>query len=142
MVAFVVWSRMSFNSTTIAAILTILGYSINDTIVVFDRIRENMRLYPNMKMTDVLNFAQTEILGRTIVTTTVTMVSVLSLFIFTTGDMKDFALALLVGMTSGVYSTIYIASAFVDLVASRRKDGGMLVEKKKVSREVATGELV
>ena len=142
MVAFVVWSRMSFNSTTIAAILTIIGYSINDTIVVFDRIRENMKLYPEMKMTDVLNLAQTEILGRTIITTTVTMLSVFSLFFFTTGDMKDFALALLVGMSSGVYSTIYIASAFVDAVAHFRKDGGRMAEKAKAPKIATTGEVV
>jgi preprotein translocase subunit SecF len=142
MVAFVVWTRMSFNSTTIAAILTIIGYSINDTIVVFDRIRENMKLYPDMKMTDVLNLAQTEILGRTIITTTVTMFAVMSLYVFTTGDMKDFALVLLVGMTSGVYSTIYIASAFVDAVAHFRKDGGRMVEKVKAPKEVTTGEVI
>ena len=142
MVAFVVWTRMSFNSTTIAAILTIIGYSINDTIVVFDRIRENMKLYPDMKMTDILNLAQTEILGRTIITTTVTMVAVFSLYFFTTGDMKDFALVILVGMTSGVYSTIYIASAFVDAVAHFRKDGGRMVEKVKAPKEVATGEVI
>jgi preprotein translocase subunit SecF len=142
MIAFVVWTRMSFNSTTIAAILTIIGYSINDTIVVFDRIRENLKLNPNMKMTDVLNLAQTEILGRTIITTSVTMVAVFSLFIFTKGDMKDFALVLLVGMTSGVYSTIYIASAFVDMVAHFRKDGGRMQEKVKAPKEVASGELV
>jgi preprotein translocase subunit SecF len=142
MIAFIVWSRMSFNSTTIAAILTVIGYSINDTIVVFDRIRENLKLNPGMKMTDVLNLAQTEILGRTVITTVTTMLAVLSLFIFTKGDMKDFALALLVGMTSGVYSTIYIASAFVDMVAHFRKDGGRMQEKAKAPKGVASGELV
>ena len=133
---------MSFNSTSIAAILTILGYSINDTIVVFDRIRENMKIHPDMKMTDVLNLAQTEILARTIITTSVTMLSVISLYVFTTGDMKDFALALLVGMVSGAYSTIYIASAFVDAVAHFRKDGGRMVEKVKAPKEATSGELV
>ena len=142
MICFIVWSRMSFNSTSIAAILTILGYSINDTIVVFDRIRENMKIHPDMKMTDVLNLAQTEILARTIITTSVTMLSVISLYVFTTGDMKDFALALLVGMVSGAYSTIYIASAFVDAVAHFRKDGGRMVEKVKAPKEATSGELV
>jgi preprotein translocase subunit SecF len=110
MVAFITWSRMEFNTTTIAAILTILGYSINDTIVVFDRIRETQRLYPNDTYENILNRAVSETLSRTIITTVTTMLAVLSLFIFTTGSMKDFALALLVGMTFGVYSTIYIAS--------------------------------
>jgi preprotein translocase subunit SecF len=110
MVAFITWSRMEFNTTTIAAILTILGYSINDTIVVFDRIRETRRLYANDNYENILNRAISETLSRTIITTITTMLAVLSLFIFTTGAMKDFALALLVGMAFGVYSTIYIAS--------------------------------
>jgi preprotein translocase subunit SecF len=112
MVAFVTWSRMEFNTTTIAAILTILGYSINDTIVVFDRIREVSRLYPDDSFTSLLNRAITETLGRTIITTLTTMLAVMSLYIFTSGSMKDFALALLVGMISGVYSTIFIACGF------------------------------
>jgi preprotein translocase subunit SecF len=113
MVAFMAWTRMEFNTTSIAAILTILGYSINDTIVIFDRIRENTRLHPEETITQVINRSVTEMLGRTIITTVTTMLAVLSLFFFTTGSMKDFALALVVGMVSGVYSTIFIASAFI-----------------------------
>ncbi|MDR2177969.1 MAG: protein translocase subunit SecF [Treponema sp.] len=115
MVAVVVWSRMEFNTTTIAAILTILGYSINDTIVIFDRIRETRRIYPDDPFVTVLNRSLSETLGRTIITTATTMLAVIFLFIFTTGSMKDFALALLIGMLSGVYSTIFIASGFVYL---------------------------
>ncbi len=113
MVAFIAWTRMEFNTTTIAAILTILGYSINDTIVIFDRIRETRRLYPEESFVETLNRSLSETLGRTIITTVTTMLAVVSLFIFTTGSMKDFALALLIGMTSGVYSTIFIACGFV-----------------------------
>ncbi|WP_304221553.1 protein translocase subunit SecF [Gracilinema caldarium] len=113
MVAFIVWLRMEFNTTTIAAILTILGYSINDTIVIFDRIRETLKLYPNSSFEENLNRAITETLARTFITTITTMFAVFALFFFTTGTMKDFSLALLIGMTSGVYSTIFIASAFV-----------------------------
>ncbi|MDR2097605.1 MAG: protein translocase subunit SecF [Spirochaetaceae bacterium] len=112
MVAFITWTRMEFNTTTIASILTILGYSINDTIVVFDRIREVRRLYPDDSFVKSLNRAITETLGRTIITTLTTMLAVVSLYIFTSGSMKDFALALLVGMISGVYSTIFIACGF------------------------------
>jgi preprotein translocase subunit SecF len=136
-VAFVVWSRMEFNTTTIAAILTILGYSINDTIVIFDRIRETRRIYPDDAFVNILNRALTETLSRTIITTATTMLAVLSLFIFTTGSMKDFALALLVGMTSGVYSTIFIASGFVNLWdiqakkrAKKKLSGGAAVPAK------------
>jgi preprotein translocase subunit SecF len=120
MVAFVVWSRMEFNTTTIAAILTILGYSINDTIVIFDRIRETRRIYPDDTFVNVLNRSLTETLSRTIITTVTTMLAVVSLYIFTTGSMKDFALALLVGMVSGVYSTLFIACGFVNLWEQRK----------------------
>lgn len=113
MITFIVWTRMEFNSSTIAAILTILGYSINDTIVQFDRVREERRLRPNDKFVDVLDSALSITLGRTIITTVATMLTVLSLFFFMTGSNRDFALALFVGMVSGTYSTIYIASAFV-----------------------------
>lgn len=126
MVGFIVWTRMEFNSATIAAILTILGYSINDTIVQFDRVREERKLRPNDKFVDVVDSALTVTLGRTIITTATTMLTVLALFFFTTGSMKDFALALLVGMVSGTYSTLYIASGFVSWWHKRgeRKDKG------------------
>jgi preprotein translocase subunit SecF len=112
MVAFIAWSRMEFNTTTIAAILTILGYSINDTIVVFDRIRETRRLYHDLSFRAVLDRALSETLARTVITTFTTMLAVFSLYFFTTGSMKDFAQALLVGMVSGVYSTIFVASGW------------------------------
>ncbi len=123
MVAFIAWTRMEFSTNTIAAILTILGYSINDTIVIFDRIRECVHLYPEDTFRHNMNRAITETLGRTIITSFATMLAVGSLFLFTSGSMKDFALVLIVGMTSGVYSTIYIASAFVygwDVIAKKR----------------------
>jgi preprotein translocase subunit SecF len=113
-VAFVSWTRMEFNTTTIAAMLTILGYSINDTIVIFDRIRENQRIYPDEKLVNILDRSLTETLSRTVITTMTTMLAVLSLYIFTTGSMKDFALCLIIGMVSGVYSTIFIASGLVN----------------------------
>jgi preprotein translocase subunit SecF len=114
MVAFIAWTRMEFNTTSIAALLTILGYSINDTIVIFDRIRETRRIYPEDSFVDILDRALSETLGRTLITTLTTMLAVSALYIFTTGSMKDFALALLVGMVSGVYSTIFIASGFAN----------------------------
>ena len=120
MVTFIVWTQMEFNSTTIAAILTIVGYSINDTVVVFDRIRENIRLNPKLALVDVLDLAQTEVLSRTIITTVTTMLAAISLYAFTSGSMKDFALALLVGMTSGVYSTIYIAGACITFFSGKK----------------------
>jgi preprotein translocase subunit SecF len=137
-VAFIVWTRMEFNTTSIAAILTILGYSINDTIVIFDRIRETKRLFPNDSMTELLDRAITETLSRTFITTLTTMLAVVSLYIFTTGSMKDFALALLVGMVSGVYSTIYIASGFVlfwDRYISKGKKESHEVQREAQAQE-------
>ena len=116
MVAFIAWTGLEMNSTMIAAILTIIGYSINDTIVVLDRVRENMKTVKVTKFTELLNLSQTEILGRTVITTVTTLLAVFALYIFTSGSMKEFALALIVGMISGVYSTIMIASAFIALV--------------------------
>ncbi len=120
MIAFIVWTRMEFNTTTIAAILTILGYSINDTIVQFDRLREERKLHPSEPFVDVLDRALTLTLGRSIITTLTTMLAVLALYFFTSGSIKDFALALLVGMVSGVYSTIFIASAIVLFLENKK----------------------
>jgi len=136
-ISFVVWTRMEFNTTTIAAILTILGYSINNTIVIFDRMRENRRLYPDEVFVTVLNRSLTETLSRTIITTLTTMLAVLSLFIFTTGSMKDFALALLVGLVSGVYTTTFIATGFVYLWDKEK----VKREKKKIAAPQAKGAL-
>jgi preprotein translocase subunit SecF len=135
--SFVVWTIMEFNTSTIAAILTILGYSINNTIVIFDRMRENRRLYPDDVFVNILNRSLTETLSRTIITTLTTMLAVLSLFIFTTGSMKDFALALLVGLVSGVYTTIFIATGFVYLWDREKAKRA----KKKIAAPQAKGAL-
>jgi len=115
MVGFIVWTRMEFNTTSIAAILTILGYSINDTIVIFDRVREDRKLDPHSKLSAIIDKSITETLSRTFITTITTMLAVFSLYFFTSGSIKDFALALIVGMISGTYSTIFIATGFVHL---------------------------
>lgn len=119
MLAFITWSQMEFSSITIAAVLTIIGYSINDTIVIFDRVRENARLKPKESVSDVVDFSLTEMLGRTIITTVTTMLAVLALFFFTDGSMKDFALILLIGMLSGVYSSIFISNGYVAFIMGK-----------------------
>ena len=116
MVTFIAWTQMEFSTTTLAAILTIVGYSINATVVILDRVRSNMRTLNVSHFTDILNVSLSETLSRTIYTTLTTLVAVLSLYIFTTGSMKDFALALIVGMISGAYSSIYISSAIIALI--------------------------
>jgi len=134
-VAFVIITRMEFNTTTIAALLTILGYSTNNTIVVFDRIRENRRLYPDEVFVNILNRSLSETLNRTVITTVTTMLAVLSLFIFTTGAMQDFALALMVGMVSGVYTTTFIVTGFMNFWENRK------VKKARRGMAIASGQL-
>ena len=105
----------------VAAILTIIGYSVNDTIVVFDRIRENVKLARGKSYREIANESINLSLGRTILTTAVTMLSVLALFIFGGGSLRDLTLCLLIGMTTGVYSTVYVATPFVLLFHREKK---------------------
>jgi preprotein translocase subunit SecF len=130
MVAFIAWTRMEFNTTSIAAILTILGYSVNDTIVILDRIKETRAIHPEEDFEAVLDRSISETLSRTMITTLTTMLAVVSLYIFTSGSMKNFALALLVGMVSGVYSTIFVASGFANFWDKQLKKR----EKKRLER--------
>ncbi|HEY8239883.1 MAG TPA: protein translocase subunit SecF, partial [Kiritimatiellia bacterium] len=97
----------------VAAVLTIIGYSVNDTIVIFDRIRENLKLNPGKKFADVANESINQTLSRTILTSFATMLTVVSLLVFGGGAIQDFTLVLFIGMLSGVYSTIYIATPVV-----------------------------
>ncbi len=94
----------------VAAFLTIVGYSINDTIVIYDRIRENRRKKPREHLPNIINQSINETLSRTILTSGTTLMVVLALFIFGGGVIHDFAFALLVGVIVGTYSSIYIAS--------------------------------
>lgn len=111
--SFIAWSQMEFNTVTLAAILTIIGYGINDTVVVLDRVRENMRKINTKNFMQIVDQSQTDCFGRTMITTITTLLAVLSLCIFTTGSIHDFALALIIGMISSAYSTIMITTAFL-----------------------------
>ncbi len=103
-------SRREFNLTAIAALLTVVGYSVNDTIVIYDRIREDMAKFKGKPFAEVINIAINDTLGRTILTSGTTALSLIGLLIFGVGEIFDFAMAMLVGIVVGVYSTIYIAS--------------------------------
>ncbi len=96
--------------TLVAALLTIAGYSINDTIVIYDRIRELKRTMRKISFPDLINLALNQTLSRTLLTSGVTLLTVIALFLFGGSVLNDFAFALLVGFISGVYSTVYIAS--------------------------------
>lgn len=106
-------SGRQFNSTTVAAILTIIGFSTNDTIVIFDRIREDLKLGVRGTFKEVMNQALNQTLSRTIITSGTVFIATMSLYIFGGGEINDFAFTFLVGIVTGTYSSIYIASAMV-----------------------------
>lgn len=99
-----------FSLPIIAAILTIVGYSLNDTIIVFDRIRENLRRFRRKPFEEVMNASINETLSRTILTSTTTLAVVLALFILGGGVIHDFAFAILIGVMAGTYSSVFVAS--------------------------------
>ena len=106
MLSFMVLLRsvIQMNSSFIAAMLTIVGYSINNTIVIFDRIRENARKTPSVPRVDVVNQSIRECLGRTINTTLTTLITIVSLYVLGVDSIKEFALPIIIGILSGVYS--------------------------------------
>jgi preprotein translocase SecF subunit len=110
------WYCMSgreINAATVAALLTIIGFSINDTIVIFDRIREDLKLGVRGSFREIINQALNQTLSRTIITSGTVLLATLSLYIFGGGAINDFAFTFLVGILTGTYSSIYIASALV-----------------------------
>ncbi len=108
-----------FNLTTVASLLTIIGFSINDTIVIYDRIRENMARHRDKSLSDIINISTSEMLSRTIITSGVTLLAIVPFFFFGTQVIADIAFALFVGFVAGVYSTIYIAAPVTEFMDSR-----------------------
>jgi preprotein translocase subunit SecF len=111
--------------STIAAVLTVIGYSMNDTVVVYDRIRENLGKYRGKSFAHIINLSVSETLSRTILTSGAVMLSVLAFFVYGTGVIKDFMLALVVGIVAGTYSSIYVAAPlteWIDKKMSSRTD--------------------
>jgi SecD/SecF fusion protein len=103
-------SGREVSASTVAALLTILGYSIYDTIIVFDRVRENIKLMPRASIATIANVSVWEVLRRSIVTSVITLLPILALFIFGGATLKDFAFAIMVGISVGAVSTIFIAT--------------------------------
>ena len=106
-------THRQFDLTIVAALLTIAGYSINDTVVIYDRIRENLRLVKKGGLAEIVNLSVNQMLGRTILTTGVTMLAVVALLMFGGAVLNDFSFCIFVGFLTGVYSTVYIASPMV-----------------------------
>jgi preprotein translocase subunit SecF len=113
--------QLEFNLTTLAAILTIAGYSINDTVVIYDRMREVMRKYRTMPLRDLINLALNETLARTILTVTTTTLAVLSLLLFGGEVLRGFSIALLWGMFIGTYSSLFIAGPLLYYIQPNRR---------------------
>ncbi len=105
--------QLTFDLTVLAAILAIIGYSLNDTIVVFDRIRENFRFLRNTSLIDNINISTTQTLLRTLATSISTLLAVGSLLAFGGDNLWGFALALFIGITAGTYSSVYISNIFL-----------------------------
>jgi preprotein translocase subunit SecF len=110
--------------TVIAAILTLLGYSMNDTIIVFDRIREERKNKPNFTLPKIINLSINETLSRTILTSGLTFLVVLSLYLFGGTVIHDFAFAMLIGIIVGTYSSIFIASPILLALEPRIEEPG------------------
>jgi len=104
---------VEINVPIVAAILTIFGYSVNDTIVIFDRVRENLTIHAKSAFGQILNISVTQTLARTFITSLTVLFCVLSLYVIGEGSISDFALVMLAGLISGTYSTIYIAAPVV-----------------------------
>jgi preprotein translocase SecF subunit len=112
--------QLEFNLSIIAAILTIVGYSMNDTVVVYDRVRENLRKYRNKEIIDLLNISINETLSRTIMTSVTTLLALLSLYIFGGSVIKGFTFAMIWGVLVGTYSSIFIAAPLLNYLKVKR----------------------
>jgi preprotein translocase SecF subunit len=112
---------LEFNLTTVAALLTIVGYSINDTVVIYDRIRENLRRYKAMPLPELIDLSINETLARTVMTAVTTLLALIALAVVGGPVIRDFTIAMIWGVVIGCYSTIYVASPIVLHLHLRRE---------------------
>lgn len=135
MFAVYVLFKIPLNDSFVAAMLTIIGYSINDTVIIYDRVRENMKLYRKMPIKEMVNMSVVQTVTRSINTTITTLIAVLTLYVFSViyniESIKEFTMPLVVGLISGTYSTIFIASPLYMMWQERRNN------KKSVSHKPA-----
>jgi preprotein translocase subunit SecF len=124
--------RIEFDLTVLAAVLAVIGYSLNDTVVIFDRIRENFRKIRKGSVIDVVNQSINETMSRTIITSGTTVIVVVALFLFGGQVIHGFALAMLVGIAVGTYSSIYVASSAAVMLGISRAD--LMPAKKEGAR--------
>ena len=125
--AFLAFFRYDLTLNIIAGLLTITGYSVNDTIVIFDRVRENMRAMRRENLSTIVNTAVNQTLSRTIITAGTTLLSVIALYLFGGEVLKGFAFTMLVGIISGTYSTVFIAAAIAIMFQGRKPMKGQVI---------------
>jgi SecD/SecF fusion protein len=130
---------MEFNLTSVAALLTIVGYSLNDTIVVYDRMRENLKLYPQMPLPILIDASINQTLSRTILTSATTLLALLALFIFGGEVIRSFTSAMLFGVAVGTFSSIYIAAPVL-IVFKLRPDGSKTGGERKIDTDVQSSK--
>ena len=114
--------QIKFDLTIVAALLTILGYSINDTVVVFDRLRENLQKYKQMPLREVMNLSVNETLARTLMTALTTLIAVGAMLIFGGDVLRGFSLAIFLGVLFGTYSSVYVAKNIVLIIGLDRSE--------------------
>jgi preprotein translocase SecF subunit len=117
--------QLEFGLSIIAAILTIVGYSLNDTVVVFDRVRENLRKYKKMPFSELLDHSVNDTLSRTILTSVTTLIALLSLYVFGGQVIRGFTFAMIWGVLVGTYSSVYVASPLLLLLGVKRDWSGL-----------------
>ncbi len=135
---FFVITGLEFNQSSLAAILTIIGYSLNDTIIVYDRVREDLRKYKRMPMPQLLNNAINETLSRTTLTSVTTILALLALVLFGGEVIRSFTMAMLFGVVFGTYSSIFIAAPLLILFKLRASQGTADEQKPASGKAVAT----
>ena len=136
--AFLAFFRYDMTLNVVAGLLTITGYSVNDTIVIFDRVRENMRSMRRENLTTIVNTAVNQTLSRTVITAGTTALSVLALYLFGGEVLEGFAFTMLVGIISGTYLTAFIASALAILLQGRKPLKGQMAATRAAAAPVTT----
>lgn len=129
--------QLDFDLTIVAALLTILGYSINDTVVIYDRIRENLRKFKKKPLGELIDLSINETLSRTIMTVCTTLLALIALYIFGGEVIRGFTFAMLFGVIIGTYSSVFIAAPFLILLGVKRDWSGVAAPKSAAGRKAA-----
>ena len=118
-----IFSFLSYevNLSIVAAVLTIVGYSMNDTVVIFDRIRENLKKYSKISIADISDLSTNQTLSRTLITSITTLLALLSIYIFGGAILKGFSFAMIIGVIVGTYSSIFVATPILNYTKVNQK---------------------